>query len=65
MPNDEAVAGQHQQRSAHAQLSVDVTDESKNDLNIAVPGGFVADVIVSQCATDLRQIEISALTIEA
>lgn len=33
--------------------------------DIAVPGGFVADIIVSQSATDPRRIEISALTIEA
>lgn len=33
--------------------------------DIAVPGGFVADVTVSQCAIDPRRIEVSALTIKA
>lgn len=33
--------------------------------DISVPGGFVADIVVSQCTTDRRHIEVSALTIEA
>ena len=33
--------------------------------DIAVPGGFVADVLVGRCVTDSRRIEVSALTIEA
>ena len=33
--------------------------------DICVPGAFVADIVVSQCTTDARHIEVAALTIEA